>query len=328
MNARLARVLTLLLLSCGMSIPASAQSPDLVLTQAERDSILEDYDQVFPIWGKKAIERGFDLPRPFGIGFNAVYITQNIDIANLLLSTGDEPLEPFDVVQFGTNEATAVSGTMRADLWLFPFLNVYGLYGPGQANTEVEVTDPVVFTSSVDQGATTYGVGLTGAMGIKRNWLSVDVNWTWSDLEKLDKPVNIRILSMRYGRAFKVSPRNKAAVWVGTMNQKVELETRGSVTFEEAVPPEFWSDIENLPNTPWYQGLTPVQQEVVDRLVQRIQDNRSTPINYGIDKELSDPWNMLAGGQFFLGKSWEFRAEAGFIGRTSILAGFAYRFGL
>jgi hypothetical protein len=37
---------------------------------------------------------------------------------------------------------------------------------------------------------------------------------------------------------------------------------------------------------------------------------------------------MLAGGQFFLGKSWEFRAEAGFIGRTSILAGFAYRFGL
>jgi hypothetical protein len=311
-----------------MSAPAWAQNPDLVLSQAERDSILKDYDQVFPIWGRKAIERGFDLPRPIGIGINAVYLVQNIDISNLQLSTGSDPVEPFDVVQFGTSEATAFSQTVRADLWLFPFLNVYGLYGPGQANTSVEVTDPVLFTSSVDQTATTYGIGLTGAMGIKRNWLSVDVNWTWSDLEKLDKPVQIRILGLRYGRAFKVSPRNKAAFWLGTMNQKVALDTKGSVTFEEAVPPEFWDQIENLPSSPWYQGLTAAQQAVVDRLVQRIADNKSTPINYQIDKELSDPWNMLAGGQFFLGKSWEFRVEAGFIGRTSILAGAGYRFHL
>ena len=328
MRARHLGFLALLLLAAVVTTPASAQNPDLILSQAERDSILKDYDQVFPIWGRQAIERGFDLPRPFGIGFNAVYITQNIDITNLLLSTGDEPLEPFDVVQFGESEATAFSETVRADLWVFPFLNVYGLYGPGQANTEVQITDPVAFTSSVDQNATTYGVGLTGAMGIKRNFASVDVNWTWSDLEKLDKPVSIRILSMRYGRAFKVSPRNKMAFWLGAMNQKVELETRGSVSFDEAVPPEFWDDIENLPSSPWYQDLTPVQQAIVDRLVQRIQDNRTTPINYGIDKELSDPWNMLAGGQFFLGKKWEFRTEAGFIGRTSILAGMAYRFGL
>jgi hypothetical protein len=328
MNVRLVRVLVVLTLFCIVSAPAWAQNPDLVLSQAERDSILKDYHQVFPIFGRKAIERGFDLPRPVGIGINAVYLVQNIDISNLQLSTGSDPLEPFDVIQFGTNEATAFSQTLRADLWLFPFLNVYGLYGPGQANTSVEVTDPVVFTSSVDQNATTYGVGFTGAMGIKRNWLSVDVNWTWSDLEKLDKPVQIRILGLRYGRAFKVSPRNKAAFWLGTMNQKVALDTRGSVTFEEAVPPEFWDQIENLPSSPWYQGLTAAQKAVVDRLVQRIQANKATPINYGIDKELSDPWNMLAGGQFFLGKSWEFRVEAGFIGRTSILGGMAYRFHL
>ncbi len=314
------------LLLLALATPSAAQNPDLVLSQAERDSVLKDYRGIFPIWGRKAVERGFDLPRPYGIGVNGVYINQNIDISNLQLSTGSDPLEPFDVVQFGTNEATAFSETIRGDVWLFPFLNVYGLYGPGQANTSVEVTDPVVFTSSVDQNATTYGFGITGAMGIKRNWLSVDANWTWSDLEKLDKPVNIRILSMRYGRAFKLGNGNKAAAWIGTMNQKVELDTRGSVTFEEAVPPEFWAQIEDLPNSPWYQGLTPAQKVVVDRLVQRIQANRDTPINYGIDKELSDPWNMLVGGQYFLGKSWEFRAEAGFIGRVSALAGFAYRF--
>ncbi len=29
----------------------SAQNPDLALTDAERDSVLKNYDQIFPIWG-------------------------------------------------------------------------------------------------------------------------------------------------------------------------------------------------------------------------------------------------------------------------------------
>src|SRR6187455_876882 len=103
MKARLARVLTTFLFTCIVSTPAWAQNPDMVLSQADRDSILKDYDQVFPIWGRKAIERGFALPRPFGIGFNAVYLNQNIDISNLQLSTGSDPLQPLDVIQFGHN---------------------------------------------------------------------------------------------------------------------------------------------------------------------------------------------------------------------------------
>lgn len=319
------RILPLVLLLSSAAAPAIAQNPDLILSQAERDSILKDYRSIFPIWGRQAIERGFDLPRAFGIGFNAVYLVQNIDINNLQLSTDADPLESLDVVQFGTNTAKALSGTIRADLWVFPFLNVYGLAGPGQANTTVEVTSPVGFTSSVDQSATTYGLGLTGAMGIKRNWLSVDVNWTWSDLEKLSDPVQIRILGFRYGRAMKLSGSKRLAFWIGTMHQKVELKTRGSIPFDEAVPPEFWDDMENIQNTPWYASLTPAQQAVVDRFVERILASKSTTINYGIDKALSDPWNMLVGSQLSLSKNWEFRVEGGFIGRWSILAGMNYR---
>jgi hypothetical protein len=43
-----------------------AQNPDLMLNQAERDRILKTYDNIFPIPGRQAIERGFDLPKPFG----------------------------------------------------------------------------------------------------------------------------------------------------------------------------------------------------------------------------------------------------------------------
>jgi hypothetical protein len=126
----------------------------------------------------------------------------------------------------------------------------------------------------------------------------------------------------------KLSGNKKMAFWLGAMNQKVELETRGSIAFSEAVPPEVWSEIENIQSTPWYAALPPAQQQVVDRLVTRILASKDTVINYGIDKALADPWNMLGGAQLFLGKNWEFRVEAGFIGRTSVLAGFSYRLNL
>jgi hypothetical protein len=35
---------------------AVAQNPDLALSQAERDSLLKNYHNRFPIWGRKAIE--------------------------------------------------------------------------------------------------------------------------------------------------------------------------------------------------------------------------------------------------------------------------------
>ena len=113
------------------------------------------------------------------------------------------------------------------------------------------------------------------------------------------------------------------------MNQKVELKTRGSIRFDEAVPPEFWNQIENIgPGNPWYDGLTPAQKAAIDKLVQRISASKETTINYGLDKALADPWNMLAGTQYSIGKNWEFRAEGGFIGRWSILAGLNYRLNL
>jgi hypothetical protein len=61
--------------------PVLAQNPDLMLTQEQRDSILATYDNIFPIWGRQAIERGFELPRPLGINLIGVYVDQGIDIA-------------------------------------------------------------------------------------------------------------------------------------------------------------------------------------------------------------------------------------------------------
>ena len=92
-----------------LTVPVQAQSPDLMLSQAERDSILKNYHSVFPLLGRKAIERGFDIPKPLGFNIIGFYVDQNIDIGNLGLSTNDNPITPTDFIGFGTNTSSVSS---------------------------------------------------------------------------------------------------------------------------------------------------------------------------------------------------------------------------
>lgn len=328
------RCVLLGVLALGAAGAAAAQNPDLALSPAERDSILATYDQVFPIWGRKAIERGFLLPLPVGLNINAFYMDQGVALSQLGLSVNDNPIQPVDWIVLGEAQSKVASANFRGDLWVLPFLNVYGFAGKGWATTTVPITDPVDFTSEVEQAGLYWGVGLTGTMGIKHNWLAVDVNWSWTDLEKLDQPVRGRVLGFRYGRTWKLNPRQRANVWVGTTNQKFKTETNGTVTLAEAIPPDvadsLRSRLANYQSSAWYQNLGPAGQLLADSLVAGIMnaDLGATRINYALDKKPADPWNMIVGGSFELTRSWIFRAEAGFIGRVQGLLVLNYRFGL
>jgi hypothetical protein len=312
----------------------AAQNPDLVLTPEQRDSILANYDNVFPLLGRKAIERGFDLPKPLGINVLGLWVDQGIDISNIGLSTGDDPTQPIDAIQFGDNSSTVTTANLRADLWVLPFLNVYGMGGIARANTTVELTAPIPLTSSVDQTGNYLGFGLTGAFGIKRYFTAVDVNWAWTDLEKLDDPVSSRVLSIRLGRAFRVGRSNRIQAWIGAMNVKFKTETFGSILLVDAIPPETLEEIrgslETIEDEEWYQQLPPGQRLVVDQLVDRLLagDYSDVTVNYQLDKAPSTPWNMLIGGNLDLGTRWSVRAEVGLIGRYSALVNLVYRLDL
>jgi hypothetical protein len=311
-----------------------AQNPDLMLTQAQRDSILATYDNIFPLLGRQAIERGFDLPKPLGINLIGLWVDQGIEISDLGLSTGSDPIQTVEAFQFGDSRASILTASLRADLWVFPFLNVYGILGTARANTEVELTAPIPFTTSVDQTGTYGGIGLTGAFGFSRFFTAVDVNWAWTDLEKLDEPVRTRVLSLRLGRAFAVSPRNRVSVWAGAMSVKFDTETNGSIGLAEALPPDvvdgIRDDLETIEDEEWYQDLTPAQRLVVDRLADALLagDYSDVVVNYQLQKAPADKWNMLAGANLDLGKRWTIRTEVGFIGRYSVLLNAVYRIDL
>jgi hypothetical protein len=326
MIRRLMAVLALM-----MPLRVAAQNPDLALTQAERDSILKDYHQIFPIWGRKAIERGFDLPTPLGFNVGAFTANQDLLISNLGLGFNAPP-QPVDFITFSGAEAKITNWNTRVDLWVLPFLNVYTMLGTGPAQTTVHIATPVPFTSVAKFSGSNFGLGLTGAFGFRRNFVVVDYNHQWAFSSLLDAPVPVNVLSMRYGKAFRVGARAKrmrTTFWVGTMFQSLKSGTSGSINLADALPPGADTLFNNYQNSAWYQALSNAQKVVVDSFVQRLSGRLDTTVvNYSLNKKIADPWNLILGGTFDAGRHWGVRGEVGFVGRKSFLLMANYRIGL
>ena len=315
-----------------VAVRAPAQNPDLILTQAQRDSILRTYNNRFPIWGRKAIERGFDLPYPVGINLNAIYLSQEIDITNIGLSTGSNPTVPVSFIEFSKVEAPVFSMNVRTDLWVLPFLNVYAFGGHAWVTTDVTLAEPFAFNTVVKQEGPYVGLGLTATVGIKYNFLAIDFNYAWTQPEKLNQPVEGRIIGFRYGRAMKLKGTQRLAFWVGTMNQKLVSFTDGSIALDEVIDGGARRQLEQaLPGymaSPAYQQLSPAERNTINAIAQGLAmgDLSDVTINYTLDKKVTDPWNLLLGANYDLSKRWTFRVEVGFIGRIQVLINPLYRF--
>jgi len=166
-------------------------------------------------------------------------------------------------------------------------------------------------------------------MGIKHNWLAFDVNWAWTQTEKLSEPVRTRIFSIRFGRAQKLKGTQRLALWVGAMKQTLNSTTKGTINLSEVISGGgSGGGLGDYQNSEWYQGLTPPQKQVIDAIAQRLQnaDLSDVKVNYHLDKAVTDPWNMLVGVSYEWNKRWQARIEPGFIGRKQLLAQVNYRF--
>jgi hypothetical protein len=312
--------------------------------QAYIDSLKQvEYNYIFPFLGQQAYKQGFDLPYPVGAMVNYIWMDQGIVMDNfqlgILSQNVDLPLTPVDFIEFGTTTNTSYAANFRPDIWIFPFLNLYGLFGYGSSTTEVNLVAPVEMKSVVQQNMSTAGFGLMGAFGLGPLWMSVDANWTWTSPELLDDPVLVKVLGLRLGKTFvfKKHPERNIAIWAGGMRARMSSSTFGQVSMEEAIPQETWDRVDEIVADyyTWYDGLSPGEKILVDNtpfpnFIDAL-DNRdgSTIVRYGMDKRPEQEWNVVFGGQFQVNKHWQFRAEGGLIGdRKSFLASINYRFSI
>ena len=304
-----------------------------------------DYHYTFPILGQEAYRSGFDIPYPAGIMGNYMWMKQEILMENLQLGLSsdnqDIPLTSVDdLIKFGKNTNTSYSVNVRPDLFVLPFLNVYGIFGYGQSTMEVNIEVPIKLQSVVDQNISTAGVGIMGAGGIGPIWFSADANWTWNKPELLDKPVKVNVFGLRFGHTFtfKNKPQSNIAVWAGGMHVKMNSETIGEIKMIDALPPDVWEQTAQIVSDyeSWhdlnYDDLNPAEKKIVDDVFDPIIDHIGAAdgdaiIKYGMDKQVKQSWNGIFGVQYQFNKKVMIRSEAGLIGdRKSFLLSVNYRF--
>jgi hypothetical protein len=145
-----------------------------------------DYPYSLPIWGAKATRAGYNLP--YSAGLSVQYFGQKSDliIENLKVGFNGGPMYDLDgLVRFDKAFSTASAITVRPDVWVFPFLDVYGIFGKAQASTDVGFGVWIADSSGKDQEilsaestvefkSSTFGLGVTPTIGIGGGFLAYE----------------------------------------------------------------------------------------------------------------------------------------------------------
>ena len=115
-------------------------------TGEESTNVCEDrWSNFLPIWGRAACERGYVLPRPFGISFGYMHQDQPFDVNDVFVNGIDVKTPGVAVVNEVQNEESTY--ILRLDAWILPFWNVYGLLGRtnGQAVGPLQIDLEPIF---------------------------------------------------------------------------------------------------------------------------------------------------------------------------------------
>ena len=259
-----------------------------------------------PIWGAEAEARGYQIPRPFGIGVTAYAARQPVNIQDLQLArNGKDPVSVKNFLQIDQVDTSQQNISAKLDVLVFPFLSVYALLGYTQGTTAgliqipedpiLGIIEPRVLQLDASFYGPTYGAGVTLQGGTKvSEWRDLtaiavaDWNRTQTDLSFKNetliantKPI-ATVFSARVGLHGTVGPSNGAAIWIGAMHQKIQQTVAGSVA--------------------------------------------NTDLQFIVVQTPTKPWNTLIGGLFEFGKDGYVLLEGGLGARMSILATAVYRF--
>jgi hypothetical protein len=313
-----------------------------------------DYPYMLPIWGAKVTALGFDIPYSAGLSINYLSQESQLVINNLNVGINNGDLLNLDnIIRFKEVIGTTQGLNVRPDLWIFPFLNVYGILASSKTSTVVDFgvwlpngqgdEEVINYRTTAEFDATSLGFGITPTIGVGGGWLALDMNFTWTDISELDKPAYSFIFGPRLGKSIQLGkPERSVAVWVGGFRVKLSSETNGNILLSEVLPEngEFNTKISNGLDEiavkqneldTWWEGLSLGQQKLnqlkynaaggilnvanqtLTRLDEAAENLESSTISYSLDKKLKDKWNFLVGSQFQLNKHWMIRAELGFL---------------
>ena len=250
-----------------------------------------------PFLAQKVEDMGYDLPLPYGVGVTFATVDQDQILDSLEVGINGRDKEPFDFVAFDNAKSESDSWSIKADAWLFPFMNVFVMLGgvDGSAPLDVlidgngmldqlEITcggfppnplcailEDQTFLLPIEAGfeGYTYGVGTVLAGGWNNWFVTLPINFTHADMDGKDTEGQVFTVTPRFGRAFNLGRNGNLAVFVGGNWLKSDLTVSGTVS-------------------------TPDDLLVID---------------YTIDQKNKDRWNALVGFNWDINKRLSWAAE-------------------
>jgi len=200
---------------------------------------------LFPLG--KAMAGGEELPLPFGIAATFHYQEQEYSLSRMTVSLPGYDLSQATGIDID-NEI--IEGDVKLDLWLLPFLNVFGLVGTLDGETVADLSDFQLGSLTIDYDGIVYGAGITLAGGVDNLFGSFTALYTDTNLDQTDSSVTAWVLSPRIGVTTRVPGLGRPlALWGGTMYQQTDEEHRGSIT--APVLGSFTFDVELEERSAW-----------------------------------------------------------------------------
>ena len=295
-----------------VSIPSTGfQSPG-----EQRENAPRNWDRRLPFLAQKVIDEGYDLPLPYGLGLTYADVDQEQLLSSLEVGINGRDRRAVDFVEFENARSLSQSTSLKLDAWLFPFMNVYAMFGRVDGHAPVNVVvdgngflaalevdcdrpppSPLCpllqdnfYTLPIDANfeGNTYGIGMTLAGGWNGWFLTMPVNWTYADMVGSQTSGVNFTATPRGGRLFNLGRAGNIAAFVGGNYLNSDLTVDGIAT---------------APGT----DLT---------------------FDYIIDQKNKDEWNAVVGFNWDFNRnlSWSLEYD-GFVGsRTAWISSLVWRY--
>ncbi len=348
---------------------ANAQS-GIQFPKRDTTTVQKDWPHVLPIWGEKVTDRNIELQLPLGVNVNYVYNQMSLELTEFSMNFYDgENLDDIinpETLNFTETVATTNGVNVRADAWVLPFWNFYGLYSKNQGTTKVSFQPEVVeyglgpnenlkeirtFEEPIDVPAVlfntnSFGIGSTLVYGWDDYFVSTDGNITWTTSNLLAETVTFFVGSARIGRRVTFRNNMKLSVYIGAMyrdfiNKQNNTGSIGVPQLDEAMTKAIdgFTEINNEQIDLWERlpDATPGKDEKLTELYARDERlvyakdkvENSDTINYSINKEIINNWSTQIGFNFEISDHWMYRAELGYrADQKFFMTGLQFRFGL
>jgi len=227
-------------------------------TGVEPEGSREEYSRKLPLGAQAAIDRGAILPRPWGISFSYIDNSQGQNIENLSVALGKGMAPPLgsdlvDIpfVTIENAESNTRTRQIRADVWVLPFLNVFGGLGKVDGTVPLDVVvdlnetglcPPIVtcntvsasFDAGVDTNTAT--IGLTGAYGWDNWFVTGSASLTDSFGGNTEDAVRSVSVSGRVGRRWAFGPGHIVSPFIGVSYLDIDQIVEGTTRLRNAFP--------------------------------------------------------------------------------------------